>query len=321
VYELLLDEDEKGLWEYEVFGALACHLASRLKLRRTDAKAFGARQPGFARERIELHHNLAVLRHRLTRRYWVLDSHDWIAPFNSSLQAFALDRRCRAVLKCQYARAPYAGEPLTKIRPWTYFETYSSRFQALLPELRAIPKVRQPLFFRGNTDWAGRQPILAGLAERGVVLRDFALQMPYESYARELAAHRVALALEGMGKLCHREIEAFGAGTPVLMPRLRVELHEPLIPDHHYVAVDADTGVEPPEEVVRRIAERYRQVTADPGYLDFVATNALAWYDRNVRMPASLDLTLRLLDLGTEQRHRNPRPPHRPDWIADLYRR
>lgn len=201
------------------------------------------------------------------------------------------------MLKCQFARRSYPYWPLTKIRPWTYFEATSSCFQPLLPELRATPRVREPLFFRGNFTAGTRQPILEGLAGRGLVAVDFARRVPYESYVRELAEHRVALALEGMGRLCHREIEAFGAGTPVLMPRLRTELHDELIPNHHYFAVDANVEKDRPEQVVRRIEERYRQVAADPGYLDFVAANAMAWYDRNVRMPASLELTVRLLGL------------------------
>lgn len=91
MYELLLDEDEKGAWEYEVFCALADHLASRLEVRRRSAKTFQVRTLRLFRKETELHHNLAILQNTRTQAYWVLDGHDWIRPFTLNLRAFALD--------------------------------------------------------------------------------------------------------------------------------------------------------------------------------------------------------------------------------------
>jgi hypothetical protein len=87
-----------------------------------------------------------------------------------------------------------------------------------------------------------------------------------------------------------------GNGGPPL-PRLRTELYDELIPDYHYVAVNVNVEEGSAADVVRGLAQRYRQTAGDQGYLDFVAANAMAWYDPNVRMPASLELTIRLLGL------------------------
>ena len=297
--DFYLDRNQRGAWEYELFLAIARHLDSAVApTRLRSAKTFLVRGPFWRRHReVELHHNLAVIQHRWTRQYWVLDGNDWVTPFNDNIRDFTRDRRCRAVLKCQYKREPYAHGVLRKVRAWTYFETHPISFQPWLAELRAAPRPASGLFFRGNVSWAQREPILAGLAERKIVNPDYARWVPYEQHARELAAHRAVLALEGMGSLCHREMEAFGAGTAVVTPRLKNELHAPLIPDHHYVSVAADVYDDPPQEVAARIEERYRQAAAEPGYLDFVAANAMRWYDANVRMPQSLDLTVELLGL------------------------
>lgn len=82
----------------------------------------------------------------------------------------------------------------------------------------------------------------------------------------ELCDNKVALALPGCGNICHREIEAFGLSTPVLMPRLKNRLYEDLIPDHHYISVDVDTKSSNANHAADRIEEWFRQVKGDPPY-------------------------------------------------------
>lgn len=294
-----LNEEEPGVWEWDVFTELARYLNDHhLPVERRSARSFTIWRGRFRRERVEIHHNLAVLQNGVNKRYWVVDGNDWVTPFGIDIPAFARDRRCVAVLKCQYEREPYSQPPLTKIRPWTYFETKAVEFQAQLDEYRRIPGERKPLFFRGNVSWGERQAILEILMRRRLVNPNFSEWVPYDDHARELAGHKIGLALEGMGNVCHREIEAFGVGTPVLMPRLHNDMHEKLIPDHHYISVDADADEDPPEQVADKIQQRYEEVVGDQAYLDRIAGNAMAWYERNVRMPASLELAARLMGLA-----------------------
>ncbi len=299
MYHFYLNEEERGVWEWDVFTRLARYLnENHISLETRNASSFVIWKGWLRRERIEIHHNLALLQHLSTRRYWVVDGNDWVTPFGIDIPAFARDPRCVAVLKCQYERGPYAVPPLTKIRPWTYFETWAVEFQQHLDEYRRIPGTRTPLFFRGNVSWGQRQPILELLARRRLVNRDYAGWVSYDAHARELAEHKVGLSLEGMGNVCHREVEAFGLGTPVLMPRLRNDLHEKLIPDHHYISIDVDAREDPPDRIADKIQRRYEEVVGDQPYLDRIAANAMAWYDRNVRMPASLELAARLMGLA-----------------------
>jgi hypothetical protein len=296
MYAFIIDDTRRGVWEYDVFQSLLAHLRARgLRVELRSQPAFEARVGPWRRKSVELSHNLAVLQQRLTRRYWVVDGGDWVLPFSDHVQAFAADRRCRGVLKCQWKPEPFRRAPMSKVLPWTYFETHALHFQSRLDERRAARGARTPLFFRGNVSWAGRRPILEELARRGLVNADFDVSHPYDAYLRELADHRLVLALEGFGNVCHREIEAFGLGVPVLMPVPVNTFHEPLVPDRHFVAVQAEAEREPPEQVADQLERRYREVIDDRAYLDAVAREALGWYERNVRFPASLDLALRLI--------------------------
>lgn len=298
MYAFYVDDERRGVWEYDVFQSLLAHLRARgLHVERYSRPAFDVRPGRWRRKPIELSHSLAVLQHRLTRGYWVIDGSDWVLPFSNHVQAFAADRRCRGVLKCQWKPEPFRRAPLSKVLPWTYFETHARHFQSRLEELRPARGERTPLYFRGNASWAGRKPILDELARRGLVNADFEVSHPYDTYLSELLDHRLVLGLEGFGNVCHREIEAFGLGVPVLMPVHVNTFHEPLVPDRHFVAVQAEAEREPPGQVADKLERRYREVIDDRAYLDAVTREALGWYERNVRFPRSLDLALRLMRL------------------------
>lgn len=134
------------------------------------------------------------------------------------------------------------------------------------------------------------------LRAAGALVTDDSI-VPFDEYCDDLASRRLALALPGWGNLCHREIEAFGMGTPVLMPRLHNRLHNELVPDEHYVSVDVDSLSAPPEDVARAILERWREVKDDDAFLQAVARNAMKWYDENAAVPACYRLTAALLQL------------------------
>lgn len=308
-YEFLLDEHHHGVWERELFERFVDrlrHHGFHVTVRSERHFVAQARRgsPFAGRHEIELSHNLAILRHCRSRRYWAIDGNDWSLPFTNQTQIFTHDRRCRAVLKCQWSRRDFTSEQLEKVHAWSYFETHCGSFRDQLDALRCHRQEalqssggQRPLFFRGNTSWCERAPVLDALASLGVLAVDPTQSLVYDRYLRELAGYRLALGLPGFGNLCHREIEAFGIGVPVLMPTHRNQTHEPLVPDVHYFGVDTDPEREPADRVASLLAARYREVINDDDRLDTISQNARAWYEGNVRQPASLDLGLSILGL------------------------
>jgi pimeloyl-ACP methyl ester carboxylesterase len=314
-YKLYVDRRERGWWEYPVFELFVAHLRENgYSIEIEPIDCFVLWHAGKSSE-VRMRHWLAILQKTARGQFWVLDCCDWVTPFDVDIREIARDYRCRAVVKCQYRPEPYQGEHLNKITPWTYFEQNAPVFQNHVERLRAVRRTRDGLFFRGNPVWENRAEILKSLAQRGVLNQD-AGSIRYELYLNELAQHRLALALPGMGNICHREIEAFGAGTPVLMPKLKNVVDRPLVPDVHYISVDTNTLADAPEIVADRIFARFQQVAQRHDYLAEVAANAMRWYDENVRFPASLDRAVRLMNLPAPT---CKRADHEPDTIVLIH--
>jgi hypothetical protein len=88
------------------------------------------------------------------------------------------------------------------------------------------------------------------------------------------------------GDFCLRDIEMFGLGIPVIRPRYIVETTDPLIPDIHYISVDAEFDSNyryaNHEKLSQQIAKRYLEVIENSNMLAEVAANAKEWYTRNL---------------------------------------
>ncbi len=300
-FTMYVDNNERGPWEPDVFAALVQAVqADTIPLTVRDVSTFRTR-PLLVRTRdIALSHTLAIIqKNNLFGTYVALECHDFVDPIDDRLRNLVFDPRCRLVLKCQYQEAPFRQRPYTKIQPWSYFEAFPRDAQEYVAQLRSHPRSDARLFFRGNVTMANRDAILSCLAERELVTPDYSRRIGYRHYLQESARHKLVLGLPGMGNVCHREIEAFGVGTTVLMPRLKNVLHNDLIPDYHYISVAADVSRDEPALVADQIEARYRQVIHDQGYLSFVAANAVEWYEANVRFSNSIRWTRQLLSLSS----------------------
>ncbi len=281
-------------WRQAVFEAVASHLtASGYDVRIVIRRDFGLRLLGVFPKTLFIRDSLALIQDNATRAFHVLDCHDWPDP--DDIELLVRDPRCQQVLKCQYADEPLDARRYRRLRPWTYFEGHWPTNQNHLIALRGQPRHEHQLYFRGNLV-EERRPIVSALQQRGV-LNPEGHHVAFEVYCTEVSRHRLMLSLPGMGEICHRDIEGFAAGTPVLRPWLPNRFHDNLEPDHHYISADTNIEHDEPEVAIARIEERYRQVIDDQEFLAFVTRNAAAWYDRNVRLPASMALTEALLDL------------------------
>ena len=128
----------------------------------------------------------------------------------------------------------------------------------------------------------------------------------FDQYLQESFQFRLAFSIGGgggalCGDLCFRDIEMFGLGIPLLRPKLIVENSEPLLPDFHYIAVDAELDAEyryaNPDILSQKIASRYREVIDDLEYLEFIKNNAKNWYENNISYPKITYNIIKLLNL------------------------
>jgi len=301
MYTMLLGTNAWGWTERELFTNLADYLSSTERSTRIhERKRFRLPGPMGLPLLRPIGSGFAYLVDDHTRAYWLMVCEDWADGSIGTMRRAAADGRCRLILKQQYRDSRYDSSLKAKLRPWTYTAMSPTRLQQLLPRFRNTKRTRAGLYWRGNNGHAQRGPILERLSGLGL-LATGTDAISFDGYCLELCTHRVALALPGWGNLCHREIEAFGMGTPVLMPRLLNQLHNDLIPDYHYVSVDVEVGRDSHDEIAAAISRRYLEVADEPEFLARIARHAMAWYDENAAFPAALRLTVDLLGLPDTQ--------------------
>jgi hypothetical protein len=84
------------------------------------------------------------------------------------------------------------------------------------------------------------------------------------------------------GDYCFRDGELYGLGIPTLRPKYAIETYIPLIPDYHYISVDAEFDekfkYKNHGDLADKITKRYNEVIHDNEYLDFISNNARQWY-------------------------------------------
>lgn len=190
------------------------------------------------------------------------------------------------------------------IRPGYYPESVW-QFGALnydsIQQYRRSIDLKDKLYFRG-TVYPQRACIAVLQQKYPDEVSINAGRLPFKQFIGELASQKLVLGL-GMnigGDICFRDVEMFGIGVPLLRPKLRVEQHDPLIPDIHYVSVDVDLDpywLTPynHEAVADAIMTRHCEVINDDEFLHNIADNARKWYIRNCSDSAIVHNLIRLV--------------------------
>jgi hypothetical protein len=285
MYEILSDTRRWG-WLNGQLVAYLLHIGKRCQFR-------FARHYESRRGTLDLR-SATYIRHEKSRQYAIICFRDFVGhKVSYVMKEVVHDEDCRLVLKSQYRADHCQQEPHTKIKPYTYFERDPYDFQPWIHELRQTEKQYSKLYFRGSPH-KNRGRIIAHL---GDISESCDRYMSRTDYYRDCARARIGLALPGNGNICHREIEYFGMGVPAIMPVLKNSFHDPLIPNVHYIAVEANTTRERPAEVAEKIRAVYERYARDDDYLHHIAQNAIQWYDRNVWLPNSIPLTAKLLGI------------------------
>jgi hypothetical protein len=128
----------------------------------------------------------------------------------------------------------------------------------------------------------------------------------FNDYIQEALNFKLVLSIGGgggavCGDFCLRDIEMFGLGIPVIRPRYIVETADPLIPDVHYISVDAEFDSDyryvNHEKLSEKIAKRYLEVIEDITILAKVAANAHRWYLDNLSAPNITYIIIKNLNL------------------------
>ena len=104
------------------------------------------------------------------------------------------------------------------------------------------------------------------------------------------------------GEFCYREIEYMSIGLPFIRIEYKDSVHDPLLPNVHYISIPRDVAnVEFEKNGERGIADlyiqRYNEVINDEEFLLYISKNQKEWFDRNVLSPNREKLTFDLLEI------------------------
>jgi len=133
--------------------------------------------------------------------------------------------------------------------------------------------------------------------------------IPFDNYIQEAINFKMVLSFGGgggfvgakCGDICFRDIEMFGLGIPLIRPIYTIEFSPPLIPDYHYISVDAEFDKDfkylNHEKLSQNITEKYFEKIDDYNFLNFISENARKWYLENIS-PTNITINLiKLLDI------------------------
>ena len=202
------------------------------------------------------------------------------------------DVKCLKVLQCQYR----VGDNHEKIKPFTYLEKDSFKFRKSVSEYIGRKRIGDRLFFRGNITSKDKRRIRLKIIPmlNDILIPGWNETIDQLTYVKEMAESKIILAVPGNSNFCHREIEGFGLGVPVLMPKLLNSYYNQLIPDYHYVSVDINWELDKPQAIAEAIRLRFLAVKNDDDFLNFVALNGLNWYKHNVLTPSPARIFLEI---------------------------
>jgi hypothetical protein len=179
--------------------------------------------------------------------------------------------------------------------------------EAELERLFLAPRRPSPrLLFRGWV-WPCRVPMVDGLDCEDIVIVDTNTggeRLEYLDYLTDLGEYTAALSLPGGAPICHRDIEAFAIGVPVIRPYLPCHHPDPLVPGVHYICCyhqpdysSGDARFVSSKNFQANLIKTWNTVKNDPDFLAFVAQNARAWYARNCTMDVLVDRLAREINL------------------------
>jgi len=227
------------------------------------------------------------------KKFKIIEWDDRDNPIKYDCREIVKSPNCMYILKCQCSLR--SVHP--KIRPFFYFEKHNPDiFSEHLQSLRDKPITSQKLYWRGNPH-LGRKEVLQHLT--GIMNKEWEELTSIENYWEEIATHKVALSLPGLGAACHREFEAFAVGTPVIMPVFRNRYYEKLIPDCHYIPIKVSDGYiqRHPYEMAQKIIQVYKDVINNDHLLNNIRKNAMEYYDTYIRYDQSIHWMRNLLEL------------------------
>lgn len=205
----------------------------------------------------------------------------------------------------------YLPSNITEIYKSFYYNPFSDKYDELKRELygdRNSKETKDTLYFRGYM-WDFRKDLVRGIDKKSSILiidknKNTKDLLDYDKYLRDISMYRCALSLPGGTEICHRDIECFGIGVPVIRPHLSISYPDPLVPNYHYIScyhdcqyLSGNPYYIDSKDFKKYLVSYWEKVKDNFEYLDFISNNAREWYIKNCTLDQNIKYLLNNIDL------------------------
>ena len=119
--------------------------------------------------------------------------------------------------------------------------------------------------------------------------------LPVTKYFEDLTDNKICLSLNGAGEICNRDIEILASKSVLLRPTLKLEFHNKLIPNFHYISFEYNSD---PYIQSKIILDRYNEIKNDMELLNFISENGYKWYLENGNVDSNVKILKEIIDIN-----------------------
>jgi hypothetical protein len=107
-----------------------------------------------------------------------------------------------------------------------------------------------------------------------------------ENYYKEMSQYKFGMNLDGVAKICYRDLECFGMGVLLIREFLNVLTYEPLEVDKHYVQlIDEDIKSKimdgsQTNYIIQKLENGIDEIVSSGKY-EYIINESKGWYERN----------------------------------------
>jgi len=203
-----------------------------------------------------------------------------------------------------------ATKHIGKIKPWIFLPYEEFNAESYREKRKNITEFEDKMFWLGSGADEYRKMIR--IAEQKGFVQPIEVT-PFDLYMEKLIKSKVALSYyttlsryntpnDHQGEFCYRDIEYMLLGVPFIRIEYKDTLHNPLIPNHHYISIPREHAYVAYEKngdegVADLYIETYKQVINDNDFLGFISKNQIEWSNNNLLGESKERLTFDLLGL------------------------
>ena len=238
--------------------------------------------------------------------------------FNSYICHTARAPQCSSVLLSHFnwhnifywMKKENALTELYKVKPWIFLPYLNFDFQKYRNIRDDFGALNENIFWLGSGS-ADYRKVIKIIHDKGFLQP--LLMTSHEDYLYKLSTSKIAMGFytdlsryntpyDHPGEFCYRDIEYAMVGVPFIRIEYKDTLHNPLLPNHHYISIPREHAYVAYEKngdegVADLYIEKYNEVKDDYVFLDYISNNLREWSEKNILNGNAEKLTFDLLEL------------------------